>query len=260
MRKQKITANFIQNHITSPIQTALVLGSGLGVLSKEIKNPIVIPYKNIPNFPLSTVEGHAGQIVIGNLSGQQVLILQGRFHYYEGYDFEMITYPLEVLALLGIKKIILTNAAGAVNINFKVGSFMLIEDHINFVFNKFKNAIDYPSSEIYNNEWIKLTQQVAQKLDIYLEKGIYQFNYGPTYETPAEINMARYFGADAVGMSTVPEALKAASLNMKILGISYISNMAAGVLEQPICHSEIFEVMTRVKPTFIKLVKGILSC
>ncbi len=248
------------------IDVALILGSGLGVLADEISHPTIIPYDEIPYFPVSTVEGHKGQFVIGTLSGKTVIAMQGRFHYYEGYDMKTVTFPVRVFSALGIKTMIVTNASGGVNLDYNAGDLMIIEDHINFAFTNpliGKNYSDmgprFPdTSRIYKKYLIDIADISAKELDLNIKKGVYLFNTGPTYETPAEVKMARVVGADAVGMSTVPEGIVAAHEGIDVLGISLITNMASGILDQPLCHDEVVETANRVKNDFITLVKKIL--
>jgi purine-nucleoside phosphorylase len=248
-------------------EVGLILGSGLGVLAEEIENPIKVPYEEIPNFPVSTVEGHAGQLVIGTLGGKTVIAMQGRFHYYEGYTQQEVTFPVRVMKILGVKKLIVTNAAGGVNESYLPGNLMLITDHINKMgdnplmgpnFKEFGPR--FPDmSEAYSKRMRALAIEVAKKQDIELKQGVYLAFSGPTYETPAEIRMARILGGDAVGMSTVPEVITANHTGIETLGISCITNMAAGILDQPLCHEEVIETTERVKSQFLKFVREIVS-
>ncbi len=267
--KVVISTNYIRSIIgeSSPIDVALILGSGLGIMADEIQNAIRIPYDEIPYFPLSTVEGHKGQFVIGTLENKTVIAMQGRFHYYEGYDMQTVTFPIRVFQTLGIKKLIVTNAAGGVNESFNAGDLMIIRDHINFAFDNplfgknFKEwGVRFPdTSTLYNLPLVKIAQEAGQSLGMDLKEGVYLFNTGPCYETPAEVRMARLLGADAVGMSTVPEGIAAAHAGIEVLGISLITNMAAGILEQPLNHKEVVETADRVKMKFIALVRDILK-
>ncbi|HIF14280.1 MAG TPA: purine-nucleoside phosphorylase, partial [Bacteroidetes bacterium] len=220
--------NFLSQNIGGfDPEIGLILGSGLGVLADEIIDPVCIPYGDIPSFPVSTVEGHSGQLVIGKLEGKTVLAMQGRFHYYEGYSMQEITIPVRVMSKLGIKKMIITNAAGGVNESFKAGDLMIINDHINF---SGDNPLIGPNldefgprfpdmSSPYNEELIRVLKNVAKQQNISLKEGVYFYSQGPSYETPSEVNMARICGADAVGMSTVPEVIVGVHAGMKILGI-----------------------------------------
>lgn len=245
----------------------LILGSGLGVLADEIEGASVLDYKDIPNFPLSTVEGHAGNLVIGTLMGKGVVALKGRFHYYEGYSMGEVTFPVRVMAALGVDQIIVTNAAGGINKKFNPGDLMIIEDHINLAFNNpligpndNNLGIRFPDmSTAYDKDLIDLAEKIARENNIDIKKGVYTFVTGPTYETPAEINMFNVLGADAVGMSTVPEVIAAIHSNLRVLGISCITNMAAGILDKPLSHEEVIENAQNVQEKFIKYVKGIVK-
>ncbi|MDR7072615.1 purine-nucleoside phosphorylase [Fictibacillus barbaricus] len=261
------SAEFIQSKLTTTPKIGLILGSGLGILAEEIQNPTIIPYSDIPEFPVSTVEGHAGQLVIGELAGKQVVVMQGRFHYYEGYSMEKVTFPVRVMKLIGVETIVVTNAAGGVNEEFEAGDLMLITDHINnFGVNPLIGANDnsfgvrFPDmSEAYTSSLQEVARSVAKELGLTLKEGVYAGNTGPSYETPAEVRMLRVLGADAVGMSTVPEVIIARHAGIKVLGISCISNMAAGILDQPLTHDEVMETTEKVKANFLSLVKGIVT-
>ena len=257
---------FLDKKIDFDLEIGLVLGSGLGILADEIENKIIIKYEDIPHFPVSTVEGHKGQFVVGDLEGRKVIAMQGRFHFYEGYTMEEITFPVRIMKELGIKNLLLTNAAGGVNEAYIPGDLMIITDHINMsgtnpLIGKNYNELGprFPDcSEIYDKEINNQIFEIAKKLNIRLQKGVYQMNSGPSYETPAEVKFARIIGADAVGMSTVTEALIARHAGIKVTGISCITNMAAGILDQPLHHGEVVETANMVKKTFITLVKNII--
>lgn len=260
------SANYITNKIGEKPTIGLILGSGLGVLADEIENAVKIPYGDIPEFPVSTVEGHAGQLVIGNLQGKTVVAMQGRFHYYEGYSLDKVTFPVRVMKEIGVQTIIVTNAAGGVNEEYEPGDLMIITDHIN---NTGVNPLIGPNdphfgvrfpdmSNTYSKELRQLAKDVANELNMKLQEGVYVGNTGPTYETPAEIRMFRKLGGDAVGMSTVPEVIVARHAGLEILGISCISNMAAGILDQPLTHDEVMETTEKVKENFLALVKNIV--
>ncbi|MGM0602607.1 MAG: purine-nucleoside phosphorylase [Bacillota bacterium] len=263
----KNAASLIKEKIDFKIEIALILGSGLGVLAEEIENKIIVDYKNIPNFPVSTVEGHAGRFVIGQLSGKNVIAMQGRFHYYEGYSLKEITLPVRVMKELGAETILLTNAAGGINRNFSPGEFMVISDHINLIGDNpliGENMDDYGTrfpdmTEAYDKNLIKVAEKAAEKNGMLIRKGIYAALSGPSYETPAEIRYLQNIGADAVGMSTVPEVIVARHMNMNVLGISCITNMAAGILSQPLDHKEVVEIAEKVRPEFLKLMKEIIN-
>ena len=260
-------ANFIKSKMTTAPEIGLILGSGLGVLAEKIENPIILPYQDIPEFPVSTVEGHAGQLVIGELSGKKVVAMQGRFHFYEGYSMNQVTFPVRVMKLLGVQTLVVTNAAGSVNESFQPGDLMLITDHINFMgtnpligANDARFGVRFPDmSEAYSKEFRNLAKQVAKRQGLDLKEGVYVGNSGPTYETPAEVRMARIVGGDAVGMSTVPEVIVARHCGMRVLGISCLTNMAAGILNQPLSHDEVIETTEKVKTSFLSFVKEIIS-
>ena len=261
------TSKYIQSKTEIRPTIGLILGSGLGVLADEIENAVNISYDEIPNFPVSTVEGHKGQLVIGNLQGKTVVAMQGRFHYYEGYAMQDTTFPVRVMKELGAETIFVTNAAGGANKEFKPGDLMIITDHLNLGgFNPLIGPNDnrlgtrFPDmSAAYTKEYIELAKKCADKLDIKVQEGVYAFFTGPTYETPAEVRMASILGADAVGMSTVPEVIVASHSNLKVIGISCITNMAAGILDQPLNHEEVIETTQKVKEQFLSLVKTIVS-
>lgn len=260
-------SRYIADRLNMKPQVGLILGSGLGILADEIQSPIKIKYEEIPGFPVSTVEGHAGQLVIGNLKGMPVLAMQGRFHYYEGYGLEEVTFPVRVMKQLGIETVIVTNAAGAVNPSFEPGNLMLITDHINntgvnplFGPNDATLGVRFPDmSTAYTPALQELAREVAGKLGLALQEGVYVWNSGPSYETPAEIRMLQRLGGDAVGMSTVPEVIVARHTGMDVMGISCISNMAAGILDQPLSHDEVIETTEKVKEQFLSLVKEIIA-
>ncbi|KOP83311.1 purine-nucleoside phosphorylase [Cytobacillus solani] len=265
--KIETAASFLKGKYEQTPQIGLILGSGLGVLADEIENPVKIPYNEIPDFPVSTVEGHAGQLVFGLLNGIHVVAMQGRFHYYEGYSFEKVTFPVRVMKELGIEQLIVTNAAGGVNESFSPGDLMLISDHINNMgsnpligSNDSRLGVRFPDmSEAYSLELRRLAKGIAAELGLNIQEGVYVGNTGPTYETPAEIRMLRKLGGDAVGMSTVPEVIVARHAGMKVLGISCISNMAAGILDQPLNHEEVIETTEKVKADFLSYVKALVQ-
>lgn len=245
----------------------LILGSGLGVLADQIEDPIKIKYEDIPNFPKSTVEGHAGQLVIGKLGGRVVVAMQGRFHFYEGYSLSEVTFPVRVMIGLGIESLIVTNAAGGVNTDFEPGDLMIISDHINYTganpligenFDKLgPRFVDM--SNAYNKEYIEIAKKSAKRQEIDIKTGVYTWFTGPTYETPAEVRMARILGGDAVGMSTAPEVIIANHQGVKVLGISCITNMATGILDKPLNHDEVVETSMKVREDFQKLVLDIVK-
>ncbi|MBM7648052.1 purine-nucleoside phosphorylase [Bacillus ectoiniformans] len=258
---------YLKSAYNKDVKIGLILGSGLGVLGDEIEEAVKVPYGDIPNFPVSTVEGHAGQLVFGTLSGKEVVAMQGRFHYYEGYSFNQVTFPVRVMKELGVETIIVTNAAGGVNEDFEPGDLMIISDHIN---NMGGNPLIGPNdnrfgprfpdmSEAYNKELRQLAKTTASNMNLKVQEGVYVGNTGPVYETPAEVRLARVLGGDAVGMSTVPEVIVARHSGMKVLGISCISNMAAGILDQPLAHDEVIETTEKVRENFLAYLKEMIK-
>lgn len=247
-------------------EIGLILGSGLGVLAEQMEDAIRIPYGEIPNFPVSTVEGHAGEMLIGTVAGRTVLLMNGRFHLYEGYDASTVAFPVRVMKALGVHTLVVTNAAGGINTSFEPGDLMLIDDHINFTFrnpligpNEDEIGPRFPDmSEAYSSRLREIALQAAKEQGVDLVRGVYIGLLGPSYETPAEIRMMRTLGADAVGMSTVNEVVVARHAGIEVLGISCISNMAAGILPQPLSHQEVVETAERVKDRFLGLILGIL--
>lgn len=272
-------AEFIKSQYKKEIKTALVLGSGLGAFADDLENAVKIPYAEIPHFQRSTVEGHAGQLVLGEIENVPVAVQQGRFHFYEGYDMQQVIFPVRTFGALGIKNLILTNAAGSVQNTFKPGNLMLIRDHINLMgVNPLRGANDerfgarFPDmTEVYDKKFQEIayaeavkiaTERFNNKLEEenkpFMWRGIYCGLSGPTYETPAEITMLRLLGADAVGMSTVPEAIAARHQDMKVLGISCITNLAAGMSDEPINHKEVMEMGAIVSEIFKELLRRII--
>lgn len=259
---------FIKDKIgNKTIDIAIVLGSGLGVLKDDIQNKIVINYKDIPEFPISTVPGHAGELIIGEMSGKTIIAMNGRFHYYEGYDIKQVVFPIRVFSLLGVKKIILTNAAGGINLNYKPGDFMVINDHLSFFAesvlrgkNEDEFGVRFPDmSEVYDKEEVKKIKSIIEKYAGIAQEGVYAYMKGPCFETPAEIRALRVLGADAVGMSTVPEAIVAKHSGMKVVAVSCITNMAAGVTNNKLSHEEVNETADRVKGEFKEIIKDYLK-
>lgn len=267
LKKLYESVDFIKGKIKDMPEIGLILGSGLGDMANDIENKVIVKYSEVPNLPVSTVKGHAGQFVFGEYNGKKVVMMQGRFHYYEGNRMDELVLPVYIMKKLGVENIIVTNAAGGVNESFVPGDLMIIEDHINFSgFNPLigenheEIGARFPDmSEGYNKELRKVAFEVAEKLNINVKKGVYIMATGPSYETPAEIRMMRNLGGDAVGMSTVPEVIAANHCGMKVLGISCITNMAAGILDQPLNHEEVIETSNKVKNEFISLVGEILK-
>lgn len=263
--RQKIqeAAQYIQAQGVENPKFALILGSGLGELAEEIQDAITIDYSNIPHFPSTTVAGHANELVYGTLSGKKVLVMKGRFHYYEGHGLEVITFPIRVFKALGIENVFLTNAAGGVNATYNPGTLMMITDHINYAGpnpligpNDDTIGTRFPDmTQVYYPPYREVIRQAAEIVGVDLKEGVYTWYSGPSYETPAEIRMFRTLGTDAIGMSTVPEAIVANHAGMKVMGISCITNMAAGMTNEKLDHSEVVEVTQRVKHQFKALVK-----
>lgn len=261
------SADYIKKKIDGEVKIAIILGSALGSLAEEIEDKIVIDYKDIPNFLVSTVENHAGKLIIGTLNGKKVVCMSGRFHYYEGYEFEELVIPIRVFKLLGVETVILTNAAGGINKTYKPGDIMIIEDHLKFSGAsplRGENIEEFGPrfvdvSDMYTKELRDKAKKVAEKINLDIKEGIYIYTQGPQFETPGEIRIYRGFGADAVGMSTVTEAITAAHCNMKVLGLSLISNMAAGVLDQPITYEEVVEAGAKTAEVFKKLIRELVK-
>ncbi len=265
--KIKEAADFVSGKIDTPPIIGLILGSGLGAIAERIENKKVIPYGEIPNFCPTTVSGHTGQLVYGTFNGVNVICMQGRLHYYEGYKMEDITLPIRVMKLIGVKMLIVTNAAGGINLDFEAGDIMLIEDHINFMG---YNPLIGPNVEelgprycdmtyAYTPELRDIAKETAEKLSVNLKQGVYLACSGPSFETPAEIRAFRTLGADAVGMSTVPEVIVASHCGLKVLAFSLITNMAAGVLGQPLTEEEVIETGARKGKTLERLVLEIIG-
>ncbi|GGE10816.1 purine nucleoside phosphorylase [Marinithermofilum abyssi] len=259
--------SFIENKTEHRPVIGLILGSGLGDLAHDIEEAVQIPYSDILHFPVSTVEGHAGQLVIGRLSGKTVVVMQGRFHYYEGYSQREVVFPVYVMKALGVQVLVATNAAGGMNSSFQAGDLMLIRDHLNMTGsnpligrNESRLGPRFPDmSQAYHPELIEVAEKVAKSQDLKVQKGVYAGISGPAYMTPAELIMLRNLGGDAVGMSTVPEVIAANYAGLKVLGISCITDMAIGEELEPLTHEQVVEVANRTKPRFIQLVKGIVE-
>ena len=247
-------------------EIGIILGSGLGDFADEFES-IIIPYNDIPGFEKSNVQGHKGQLVFAQINGKKVVMMQGRYHFYEGYSMQTVTFPVKVMKKLGVKTLIITNAAGAVTTEFTPGDLMLITDHINFMGtnpligkNDETLGTRFPDmSEVYSKELILKAEEIAQKLNINYQKGVYAATTGPSYETPSEVKMFRMLGANAVGMSTAPEAIVANYCGLKILGISCLTNYASGVSETPLNHQEVIDTANRVKESFKNLLSEILK-
>ena len=255
-------AEYLKTRMPFAPEIGLVLGSGLGDYAETLEERVRIPYRDIPDFPQPTVQGHSGAFVFGKKDGKPVVVLQGRIHYYEGLSQREITIPIRVLSAIGVKTVVLTNAAGGVNLSFRPGDLMLISDHINYSGSNpliGKNLDSFgprfpDASDIYTASLRSAIREKAAAEGIGLQEGVYAMYSGPNYETPAEIRMFRVLGADAVGMSTAPEALVAAHYGMQVVGISCITNMAAGVLPVKLNHAEVTETAMRVRGVFAKLI------
>lgn len=246
---------------------ALVLGSGLGAFADDFEEAVGIPYEDIPGFVSSTAQGHAGRLVIGKVDGVPVLAMQGRVHYYEGYSLEEVTFPVRTFKLLGVKTLILTNASGGISVQLNQGTLMVISDHVNLMGD---NPLRGPNDErfgprfpdmsaVYSRELQEVVIEEATAIGVELRRGIYGALSGPSYETPAEIHLLRNLGADAVGMSTVPEAIVARHMDLEVLGISCITNMAAGISDEPINHEEVMATGDRVRETFAQLLRRVVG-
>ena len=265
-QRAEAAAKFILSKTKLRPRIGLVLGSGLGAFANEIAGATRIDYKSIPHFPRSTAIGHAGRMVIGKVADVPVAVMQGRVHFYEGYSQQEVIFPMRVMARMGIRAVVLTNAAGGINTNFKQGCLVVLRDHINL---QGTNPLIGPNDEHFGTRFPDMTQvywkayqaaalQDGKRLGIEIAEGVYAGLTGPSYETPAEIRYLRAIGADVVGMSTVPEAIAAAHMGIRVLGISCVTNMAAGILDQPITTEEVMETGERVKADFVALLRAVI--
>ncbi|MFB5661570.1 purine-nucleoside phosphorylase [Alteribacillus sp. HJP-4] len=265
--KAKEAAEFIQNLTEEAPQIGLILGSGLGDLAEEIDQSVKIEYKDIPHFPVSTVEGHAGRLVIGTLKGKKVIAMQGRFHYYEGYSMQEVTFPVRVMKSLGAEFLFVTNACGGMNKNFQPGDLMIIEDHLNMTG---QNPLIGPNddqlgprfpdmSSAYDKTCISAALHAGESLGLRLQKGVYAGITGPAFMTAAELIMLRRFGGDVVGMSTVPEVIVANHAGLRVLGISCVTDMAIGEELEGVSHEQVMAAAAKTKPKFISLVKEVIQ-
>ncbi|MBP2024990.1 purine-nucleoside phosphorylase [Peptoniphilus stercorisuis] len=259
----KQSVEYIKTKINYEPEVGIILGSGLGDFADNINNSIEIDYADIPGFPQSTVVGHSGKLIFGDLEGKKVVAMKGRIHFYEGQGIDKTVYPTKVLCELGIKTLVVTNAAGGVNEEFTPGDIMIINDHINFAST---NPLIGPNeddkgprfldmTEAYSKDLRKIAKNVAKEVGLDVKEGVYMWFTGPCYETPSEVKLARILGADSVGMSTVPEVIIARHRGVKVLGFSCITNMASGILDQPLDHKEVIAVSDRIKDDFAKYVK-----
>jgi purine-nucleoside phosphorylase len=263
----KEAADAVRKQIKDVPGIAIVLGSGLGDFANSLQDAVHMPYGSLPHWPASRVIGHEGKLVVGDVKGRTVAALAGRSHLYEGHDIGTVTFAIRVLGVLGVKLLILTNAAGGVNTSFAQGALMVIDDHINLMGanplvgpNDDRFGPRFPDmTEVYSSRLRKIADHAGKNIHLLLPHGVYAALLGPSYETPAEIRYLRTIGADAVGMSTVPEALAARHMGMEVLGISCITNMAAGVLPQPLNHAEVMETARRIRGEFVALLEGIVE-
>ena len=257
---------FLSKKADFPLQAGIILGSGLGDLADLLERKISVPFHEIPHFPASGVAGHKGVFHFGFLDNVAVAVMQGRVHYYEGNHPSRVTIGVRLMALLGVRSLIVTNAAGAVNPNFKPGDLMLITDHLNLTGANALLGAHVPEwgerfvdmSEAYSQQLLSYAREVGEAGNIILQEGVYCAMSGPTYETPAEVRMIQRLGGDAVGMSTVYEVMAARQMDMRVLGVSLISNMGAGILQQPLNHEEVMETAARRKTDFINLIRGVI--
>ena len=259
-------ADFIQTKTSLKPALAIILGSGLGNFASHVENPTTIPYADIPHFPQSTVEGHSGKLVLGTIAGIPIAVMQGRVHAYEGYSMAQVTFPTRVLGLLGVRKLIVTNAAGGINTRYGQGAIVAISDHINLTGTNAALGPNDPRfgqrffdmSTAYSPTLRKLAITEAAKQNWTLDEGVYLAVLGPSYETPAEIRAFRTLGADLVGMSTVHEVIIARHMGLEVLGLSVVTNMAAGVLDEPINHEEVMDTGRRIEGQFTSLLKALI--
>jgi purine-nucleoside phosphorylase len=259
---KKVTAavTALKSHIRNQPQIGIILGSGLGGLVDEIENSVRVRFEDIPHFPVSSVEGHRGEVLCGALCGVSLFALSGRVHFYEGYAMQQVVFPIRVMAALDVKTVIVTNSVGAINAAYQPGDIVAIRDHINLMSdNPLTGSNEFADmTEAYSSELRNLAQQIADKQGFRLRSGVYAAYSGPSYETPAEIRAMRTMGADMVGMSTVPEVIIANSLGMRVLGLSMITNMAAGMSAKPLSHQDVIETSKKASAKFGALVREII--
>ena len=260
-------AQFIRAKATAVPQVAVVLGSGLGGFASTVERATSIPYGDIPHWPAARIVGHDGRLVVGEVAGHSVAALAGRAHFYEGYDLRTVTFPTRVLGVLGATVLIVTNAAGGINTSFAPGDLMAIDDHINLLGgnpligpNDDRFGVRFPDlTNVYSPRLRRIADEAATAEGLTLRHGIYAACHGPSYETPAEVRYLRTIGADAVGMSTVPEAIVARHMGIEVLGVSCITNLAAGVLPQPLNHEEVLETAKQARGTFLSLLNAVIA-
>ena len=266
---QKITetSEFLLNKVTSRPQIAIILGTGLGELADHIENKIEIPYHTIPNFPVSTVEGHSGKLIFGTLGGKEIMAMQGRFHYYEGYSMQQVTFPIRVMKAFGIKTLFLSNASGGMNPTFQVGDLMIITDHINCFPEHPLRGKNYDElgprfpdmSEAYNHNLIRLALQIGKENNIKLQRGVYVGTSGPTFETPAEYRRFHLMGGDAVGMSTVPEVIVARHAGIDCFAISVITDLGVAGIVEKVSHEEVQKAAAESQPKMTFIMKELIK-
>ncbi|MBR6032155.1 MAG: purine-nucleoside phosphorylase [Bacteroidaceae bacterium] len=265
-KKIQATAAWLRERMPNAPETAIVLGSGLGQLAQRIERLVSIPYSDIPNFPVSTVEGHSGELIFGRLGGKDVMAMEGRFHYYEGYTMQQVTFPVRIMYELGIKTMFVSNAAGGTNPNFQIGDLMIITDHINFMPENPLHGPNVPPgprfpdmSEAYSKELIAKADAIAAKHGIKVQHGVYLATQGPTYETPAEYRMFARWGADAIGMSTVPEVILAHQCGIKCFGISIITDLGGLEVPMTITHEEVLRAAEAVQPLMATIMEELVK-
>ena len=260
------TATWLKNRMTTTPDTAIILGTGLGKLADEITDTICIPYKEIPNFPISTVEGHCGQLIFGKLGAKDIMAMEGRFHYYEGYSMQEVTFPIRVMYELGIKTLFVSNAAGGTNPGFEIGDLMIITDQINALPENPLRGKNFPTGprfvdmhEAYDQQLIRQAKTIAAEKGIKMQEGVYLATQGPTYETPAEYKMFRTWGADAVGMSTVPEVIVANHCGIKCFGISVITDLGVEGKIVEVSHEEVQKAADAVQPLMAEIMREMIN-
>lgn len=267
LEKINLTANYIKATISNLPNIAIILGTGLGALVNHIEEAEYIPYSDIPNFPLSTVEGHSGNLIFGYLGGKRIMAMQGRFHYYEGYDMKEVTFPIRVMKALGVKTLFVSNAAGGMNKEFRVGDIMIINDHINLfpenpLRGKNYNELGprFPAmTEAYSHKFIKLANEIAAEKGIRVMNGVYVGTSGPTFETPAEYEYFRIIGGDAVGMSTVPEVIVANHASMEVFGVSVITDLGGKDITEVPTHEEVQKAAMKAQPKMVEIMQTLIS-
>lgn len=267
LEKINLTANYIKAKISNLPNIAIILGTGLGALVNHIEEAEYISYSDIPNFPLSTVEGHSGNLIFGYLGGKRIMAMQGRFHYYEGYDMKEVTFPIRVMKALGVKTLFVSNAAGGMNKEFRVGDIMIINDHINLfpenpLRGKNYNELGprFPAmTEAYSHKLIKLANEIAAEMGIRVMNGVYVGTSGPTFETPAEYEYFRIIGGDAVGMSTVPEVIVANHASMEVFGVSVITDLGGKDITEVPTHEEVQKAAMKAQPKMVEIMQTLIS-